>query len=331
MQQPGGSRHEATTGSRFETLAAERSAAILSCLDASWWWRLWRPRQSDPELRKLLGRIYRGIGDALRIDRSTHKGLGDEGRERFCQILEVDPTTLNVDTALDVVDALDRALIELGDERYLRDLFAVELARDRTDTSATTLSHVFSSPPQKEEVALVDSGKPLDEAALESIRNQLSGLYLTRSVLYDLHRARQGMKSRYMLALVPALAILVAGFAVISYDIEPNLPATALVIVAGALGALLSGTLRLRDHISNINDLRAFRPLLAVQPLIGATAGLVSLLVLESKVVQVNWGGPAWATEGVVAFAAGFSEPFFLGIVGRVASIGDAKANAASH
>jgi hypothetical protein len=88
--------------------------------------------------------------------------------------------------------------------------------------------------------------------------------------------------------------------------------------------SVLSGTLKLRDNTENINDLRAFAPSIVVQPLIGATGGLLLLLVLDSKLVNVNWGGDEWARHGVIALVAGFSEPFFLGIVGRVTAIAEA-------
>jgi len=55
-------------------------------------------------------------------------------------------------------------------------------------------------------------------------------------------------------------------------------------------------------------------------------AGLVLLLVLDSRLINVSWGGPDWANRGAIAFVAGFSEPFFLGIVGRVAAIGEVPA-----
>ena len=83
----------------------------------------------------------------------------------------------------------------------------------------------------------------------------------------------------------------------------------------------------MRDHVTNINDLRAFAPAIVVQPLIGATAGLLLLVALDSKLIAVNWGGPDWASRGVIAFAAGFSEPFFLGIVGKVSAIGESRSD----
>lgn len=61
-----------------------------------------------------------------------------------------------------------------------------------------------------------------------------------------------------------------------------------------------------------------------VQPLIGATAGLVTLFVLETGAVELGAKQTAsWAALALFTFVAGFSEPFFLGLVQRVAVIPD--------
>jgi hypothetical protein len=58
--------------------------------------------------------------------------------------------------------------------------------------------------------------------------------------------------------------------------------------------------------------------------LVGAVAGLVILLVLESGAVALGNGtSSSWASQALFAFAAGFSEPFFLGVVEKVAVIPD--------
>jgi len=68
-----------------------------------------------------------------------------------------------------------------------------------------------------------------------------------------------------------------------------------------------------------------------VQPLIGAAAGLFLFLLIESRVVglpgttdKTDW----WFVLATYGFIAGFSEPFLLGTVRRVA--GTAEKNAGS-
>jgi hypothetical protein len=100
---------------------------------------------------------------------------------------------------------------------------------------------------------------------------------------------------------------------------------------AGALGATLSGTFRVRDRLIELDDLRSFWPAMRVQPLIGATAGLVTLFVLETGAVELGAKQTAsWAALALFTFVAGFSEPFFLGLVQRVAVIPDKQAGGTS-
>ena len=63
-----------------------------------------------------------------------------------------------------------------------------------------------------------------------------------------------------------------------------------------------------------------------IQPLIGATAGLVTLLVLESGAVKLGASAAErtpWAAVALFTFVAGFPEPFFLGLVRRVGVVPD--------
>ena len=71
-----------------------------------------------------------------------------------------------------------------------------------------------------------------------------------------------------------------------------------------------------------MDELRAFKPALVVQPLVGASAGALVFLLLASGALSVGSVDPAaWPSPGVLGFAAGFSEPFFLGLVDRVAGL----------
>jgi hypothetical protein len=312
----------------FSRLASDQAKNILDYLDAgsgSQQLLFWRRHAGDPELRKLLGRIHTAIGNAQRLDTASTEGLGAKGRDRICELLATDPRTLDVDGALEIIDNLDQFLIEHGDEYFLHSLLAAEFARDKIETTATTWSAVHGKPPPTEEIHLVYSGQPFDDARLTAVRHQLAALYRTRSIIYDLHRARQAMKGQHLWLLAPVLLALLVAFAGTILVAGGSPSSIALAAVAGALGAALSGTFKLRDHITNINDLRAFAPSVVVQPLIGATAGLLLLVVLSSKLITVNWGGPDWATRGVIEFVAGFSEPFFLGIIGKVAAIGESR------
>ena len=163
---------------------------------------------------------------------------------------------------------------------------------------------------------------------LEEARRRLAALYRSRLVLYSLYRARLQMKRNFLFYLAPVLLVLVALFATGIVIVEPgsSWQDVLLAASAGALGAVMSGTYKLRDEIEHVNDLRAFKPVILVQPLLGASAALFILLILESGLIQIGESGLDWATIGALSFVAGFSEPFVLGVVHRVTGMTDETA-----
>jgi hypothetical protein len=97
-----------------------------------------------------------------------------------------------------------------------------------------------------------------------------------------------------------------------------------LTACAGAVGSTLSGVFKVRDQLVRLDELRGFWPAMRVQPIVGACAGLIVFLILDSKAIEPGAGGSVtWSGRGVLAFAAGWSKPFFLGIVQRVAVVSD--------
>jgi len=88
-----------------------------------------------------------------------------------------------------------------------------------------------------------------------------------------------------------------------------------VTLSAGALGATLSGVIKLRDTNLRIRELRHFGAILVAQFLLGATAALVLYLIVSSKLIQLallSEGIQDWRQAAVLGFLAGFSEPFFL-------------------
>jgi hypothetical protein len=85
--------------------------------------------------------------------------------------------------------------------------------------------------------------------------------------------------------------------------------------VIGAVGGMISGMLKVRDTRASLASYRASLLNLAVKPLAGALAALVLCALLSWNVIR----GLDVTSPGVfllVAFLAGFSERYFLRIVG---------------
>jgi hypothetical protein len=267
-------------------------------------------RLADPELQKNLERLYRAMVDARRLK------LADEPARELLALLDgVDVSALNHRTSGALMETVDELLIANGDVQLLSQLLVAEYDRDRIDakTGVVTWAGVFGD--------RIDPLALSDGETRERARTQLLDLYRARAMSYALERARSMPRARRLLFLAPFLLLLVALLVVTAVLAISSLSwwGALLAAVAGAVGATLSGAFKLRDQAPRVSDMRVFWYVFSVQPLIGAVAGLFLLLVLLSGIVKVADVGNVWATRGAVAFAAGFSEPFLLKTVGRLA------------
>jgi hypothetical protein len=270
---------------------------------------LWR---LDPELRHILARILRAVEDALQL-RDARK-LDESAQQAIARILLDAEDLRTVDAAAEVVDAFDQILIAHGDDTYLYCLLSYESWEERRRAKRQAAPTVGWSElfPKAELSGLLSARPPWNEAQRADARRKLRGLARARSDAYRLQRARIRTRNLYLLSLAPILAALVGGlaFAIEWSSDDPVWESIGLAAVAGAVGSTLSGVYKLRDHIRRIGELRAFRASMIVQPLVGAAAGLVLLLVLESPLLMTEGDEDVsipWATKGLLAFAAGFS------------------------
>lgn len=271
----------------------------------------------DPEVRKHLDRICVAVTNA---DRLHNTGAFQDGAaDRLLALLSVAPSSLrDLDVVLEVNERWDQLLIEVGDADFIFPLLESEQAR--TDTAVVTWRTLYGDQRPKALRRYLD-GEDVTDQELKAAQHHLAALSRTRLSWYLLYRARARMKGRVLLGLAVALGILVGLFALTIALAESGSSWSELVLagVAGAVGATMSGTFKLRDQIAGLNALREFKAIAVVQPLLGAASALFLLLVLESGLVQIGDSDLDWATIGAVGFVAGFSEPFFLGVVGRVA------------
>ena len=173
-----------------------------------------------------------------------------------------------------------------------------------------------------------------DDAARTEAANRLAYLYKQRAEAGRERRARAAEKCRFMTMLAPLLLILIAALTISAELVSRGggiWREVVLAASAGALGSVLAGTLKLRDRLVELDDLRAFGSTLRVQPLVGATMGIIVLVVLQGDLIRL--GGDhvsAWPGRAVFAFLAGFSEPFFLRVVDRLAVLPDKAQPAAA-
>ncbi len=227
-----------------------------------------------------------------------------------------------------LVRSADDLLIDYGDDTYLFSLAEEEYVRSDLDTAAAVSwrdeygdTHLAGSQPFL-------AGWRILPREHEAARRRLLALHRTQWTVYNQRRDRAELKGHFLARLTVVMILILLAFAAaiglagsgrIWLDVF-------LAASAGAVGASLSAAYKMRDTIQSSQEVRAFFPVAVMQPVVGAIAGLLMLLVLESGWLAVETS-VQWAAWGAMAFLAGFSEPFFLNVVGRIAQAGADKAN----
>jgi hypothetical protein len=295
----------------------------------------WAPRHRvDPELRKALGVIQTRLSETRRLLalRKTDVTLRNAAAvTELVSLVRRDPATLDIDGAWELAGALKRLNLRFADREFLTSRLEYEQRR----AAATGQWHGWNTHFEAQELIDLLAAFRARQATENDHRravDRLTFLYLQREEAGRDRRARAALKRLYLSRLWVVLLLLLAGFGVAinvatTWDIWE---AVVLTICAGGLGSTLSGIFKVRDQLVQLDELRSFWPAMRVQPLIGACGGLILFLALRSNAVSLGSVSHGLSGMGLAAFAAGFSEPFFIGTVQRVAVVPDKPAAPAS-
>jgi hypothetical protein len=281
-----------------------------------------------PERAKVLARVQAELSEASRL-LASGRARDVEAERELRELLLGRPRIRSVDEGWEIVGWLKRLNLRLGrcNTTYVHSLLEYECAHVQDERHWHTWTKHFRKQELVELLGRYRSGPDaVTDAERDRAVDRLNLLYLKRAEAGSDRRARAALKDLYLrhlaLVLVPFLAGLGAIALVSSTRSHSVWRAFAVAALAGALGSTLSGVLRLRDQLLQLDELRAFRPAMLVQPLVGASAGALVFLVLASKAFSVgSIDAAAWPSPGLLGFVAGFSEPFFLGLVDRVAGL----------
>jgi hypothetical protein len=267
-----------------------------------------RLRLRSPEFRKNLDRLHTAVRDTQRLRRA---GVLDREHEEQLERLLLFPDSLmelNSDALGVMLENVDQVLVQAGDEKLVDGMLESEYIRDADERTGRipTWSTVHGD------------RRPTD---LDEKKRDLSKLLRVRHTIYSLRRAREGTKATRLFWLAPVLATLVLaaiGIAAAATD-EASWAEGLLVAFFGAMGATVAAGFKVRDTLPRLADLRSFWYAFLLQVPLGAAAGVFLWVVLESGIVEVGAPGEDWAELAALAFVAGFSEPFLLGTVQRIA------------
>ena len=318
----------------------------------------WSREMGDPEFHKNLRIFGQLVADAAGIYERADTGRGEveaaarsraiaagaedgELRERIRLPADV-PLTLKV--LLGRRFDLEQLLLELADREYLTgrlaELYNEEKGTHSTwqslfgDTYPALLSGPIAPAPRDSASAQSTPAQPTvapnrlasteaqggvaspEDDEVESTRWRLARLMHVKEAEDQTFRVRLELKRRAALLVTWVLAIVAIIFAIAVARVVPEDRELFAAAAAGAAGAGLGGLIRLRDQVNLAAQVRQFRPFFIGQVVIGATAGLVTFLVDQSGIITISGQDTGVAA---LAFAVGFSEAAFIGLLTRIA------------
>ena len=317
---------------------------------SNWLWRK-LSNASHPELLQVYGIIYNHLGEAQRLLmlRAADPTRDVEGVEQHLRVLlgKCHVHATNVHAAWALAGSLERTLMLLGDDNYVITRLVCEREREQKKLPGSWSEYLAVEALDD----LLEKYKPRDDTgqrarAVES----LVFLYEKRSGYMRTLRAGEEMKADYLNRLTYVLALLLfllleamyiaahEGRVTFRFGFDfadKHIHHAIVAAMTGAIGSTLSGFYKLRDATGGVAALRAFRSAMWAQPFVGATVGVLLMLLITSGILAVGSTGPSpnlsWLPLAVYCFVAGFSEPFFLGVVQRVAGAADKKTQGAAE
>ncbi len=240
------------------------------------------------------------------------------------------PDKISTSNAWELADLLEIELIRLGDNTYLYTLLKAQLRSGRWEKNFP--------------VADLDSllkNYSLGESYHFEARNFLEHLQQQQVLEYRFDRAKAALRGKYLNIVYQILLVLLA---ILSYSFYTAVQTEAessaeylrnllfVVLSAGALGSTLSRAVKLGRQPLHVEtegmaselpiDLAqtSWWKVFKAQPVIGASSALILFLIFYSGVMQiVDVGRLTPAHYGVIAFMAGFSETYFIGILDKFA------------
>jgi len=290
--------------------------------------------RAHPERAKVMGCIQSELSEASRL--LAIRGERDEALESELKaLLHANARIRTVDDGWELANRLKRLNLRLGrlDRAYVQSLLENESAHLNDATHWHSWDQHFRCEELTQLLKAYDVD-PVDDPTRDRAVDRLNFLFLRRAEAGRDRRTRAAVKDLYLRHLAVVMVPFLLGLGAIACISTTTSPAShsvwrsfVVAALAGALGSTLSGVLKLRDQLLRQDELRAFKPAMLVQPLVGASAGALVFLLLAGRAISVGSLDPvAWPSPGLLGFVAGFSEPFFVGLVDRVAGASRAAA-----
>jgi hypothetical protein len=350
-----------TADSELEQTILRQENKIRDRLSKRLKWRFWsRP---NPELIKVLGLIHSRLSEISRlliVKKSDSSPLNADIERNLNEMAKEDFMSFDINSAWEFSDSLRRMSLLLGDDSYIHAHLANEKLGN-ADENALLKWDKFIEGAKLEDLLKIYQDRQETPADRRLAIEYLSLVYSARSSFGRHQRAIVNLRERYLNALTFTLTILLILLLLSTFFVSDqsfyfrpandfkdvvksiwDFPAKYLLnnfqvrtfmiaALAGGIGSVLSGFFKLRDKVVGIQDLRSFKAAMRAQPFVGATIGVIFYLLVASGIFSLGAVKPSpdnpaslpWQLLGIYCFFAGFSEPFFLGVVQRVAGEAD--------
>ncbi len=287
----------------IEQLSASIERALAS-IDAQLATKAWL--FADPERRKALSRgrdFLQRIRESLDDPATSSMGpLPWAATKALVARAGDEKQRTGRENAWDLAEELRLASWSFSSDEAL----ACLLEKEKADTTSITWTTLF---PKEQLERLLARPRPAGfrAEALEHLRR----LHHERVDRVRHDRARDKLWQHFVWKLIP-IAYALHIVCLVSTKPQPILP-----VMAGAIGSMLSAVMKLREGEQRIRHLRRSASFLLLQPLIGGTAALVMMWIGVGELLNIK----AVDMNATLGFLAGFSEPFFLGTVGRLVEV----------
>ena len=285
------------------------------------------PDAGDAEFVKNLQIFLRLVvdADALYL-RAAHNLTGDPAQaaavtgrveELRARITLPTDVPLTLELLLGRRFELERLLIELGDRTYLAGRLA-DLYDEQPGTFSTWRSLYGDELPPLLPGGVTgrpETVPPPGPEEVEATRERLARLMHAKESQAQTAKARWALMQRVTALTILVLLLAVAAFGVAVAGMVVDDRALWSAAAAGAAGAALGGLIRLRDEVTLGTQVRQFWLFFCGQVLVGVAAGVLTFLIDDGGLVAVAGGS---AGVAAVAFAVGFSEAAFVGLLTRL-------------
>jgi hypothetical protein len=271
----------------------------------------------NPGQRKELERIGQTLTELIAVELSAPS---ESRRSAIDRVIDANPERLDEIRTTEVVTELKKILVRAADPDVIYAMAEDEGRWTKKMTSWLTWDQLFG-PGDPPGLPSYQAGKQPTDEEVQATRRRLYQLLVARLDDIQVHRERTDRRKWNLINLSIVLLAILTGLGAVANALGASI--LLIASLAGMLGSALSGTFRARDTLVRASDIQAFTQTLPAQLLVGGAAGFAVTAFLQARLVTIaGLDLSVWQGVAAAGFLAGFSEPWFLGTVRKITTLG---------